>query len=178
MHLSNDTRGSSCGSHQVCEGLEGAVTLRVGWWWFGVVVLGARATLALGVLREGAFGLGEGLLIGVGRFRGARCGWRFVGRGRRLIALGGFRIEEVGRSYGRARGIVGLEHRGRAVLVRRRKAGKEGGERRRCSPVRNERRSSRARCLRGRVLGRRRLRSCPWALGGADDAVGGGSWRW
>lgn len=57
------------------------------------------------------------------------------------------------------------------MLLRRRNAGKERGERRRRGPVGNERRSSRAGYLRGRVLRRRRVRCCPWAVGGADSAV-------
>jgi hypothetical protein len=57
LDLSDNTRCAPCGSHQVCEGLEGTGSLRICRWRFCFVVLCTARGFALGVLRESALGL-------------------------------------------------------------------------------------------------------------------------
>lgn len=68
LHLGDDARSSSGGSHHICERAKGSVILfRVCGRRFGVVVLGARAALWLGILGQRALCLCEGVLVGSDR---------------------------------------------------------------------------------------------------------------
>jgi hypothetical protein len=81
--LSNDTRGTSCGRHDVRERLERAESFTVGRRRFTVVDILAAGSV-LGVAWERRFGLCDG--VGCGRrgwFGERRCGCE----GRRRVAL-------------------------------------------------------------------------------------------
>jgi hypothetical protein len=86
-HLSNDTRGASCGRHEVGERVEWAVSFAIGRRWLSVVDILAAGTV-FGVAWKCGLGLGSSSGSGRGSGRGRRRSeWWRGSKGRRRFVL-------------------------------------------------------------------------------------------